>query len=66
MIAAFLEYVAAGFAAGLALCALFPVHAMIASVTCFLAGLGPGFWIGLAVRTIAIVITQRREKDSKQ
>lgn len=65
MIAAFIEYIAAGCAAFMALCALFPVHAIVASVTCFLAGLGPGFWLGLAIRTIAAVITQQRGKETK-
>jgi hypothetical protein len=66
MIAAIVEYIIAGFAALAALCALFPVHAIAASITCFLTGLGPGFWLGLAVRMIANVITQRREKETKQ
>ena len=66
MIAAIVEYIAAGFAAFIALCALFPLHAIAASVSCFLAGLGPGFWLGLAIRTIALVLTQRREKETKQ
>lgn len=65
MIAAIVEYIAAGFAAGIALCALFPGHAILASVTCFLTGLGPGFWLGLAVRTIAAWISQRRKDTDK-
>lgn len=59
MIAAICEYVAAGFAAAAALVALFPFHAIAAAVTCFVAGLGPGFWLGLAVRTAAAFLQNR-------